>query len=104
MSADEAEVLAGAHEPLLGRGVLGPFLDRQRDADERHPGRRAHAVGDGLLEAVAVADAAEVGQQQLGHRVVAAFQRRGEAEPFVVLAGAARAAGSRRRGRGTRRR
>ena len=57
----------------------------QLDADERDPRRRAHAVGDGLLEAVAVADAAEVRQQQLGHRVVAAFERRGEAEPFVVL-------------------
>jgi hypothetical protein len=32
-----------------------------------------------------VTDAAEERQQQLGHRVVAAFQRRGQAEPFVVL-------------------
>ena len=77
--------MTSVDEPLLGRGVLGPFVDRELDADERHPRRRAHAVGDGLLEAVAVADAAEVGQQQLGHRVVAAFERRGEAEPFVVL-------------------
>ena len=78
--------MTSAHEPLLGRGVLGPFVDRQLDPDERHPRWRAHAVGDGLLEAVAVADAAEVRQQQLGHRVVAAFERRGQAEPFVVLA------------------
>ena len=83
--ADPTEVMTRAHEPLLDRGVLGPLVDRQRDADERHPGRRAHAVGDRLLEAVAVTDAAEVGQQQLGDRVVAALQRRGEAEPFVVL-------------------
>ena len=78
--------MARAHELLLGRDVLGPLVDRQLDADERHPGRRAHAVGDGLLEAVAVADAAEVRQQQLGHRVVAALERRGEPEPLVVLA------------------
>ena len=54
-------------------------------ADERDTGTRAHAVGDRLLEAVAVADAAEVGQQQLGHRVVAALERRGESEPLLVL-------------------
>ena len=81
-----AEVMACAHELLLGRGVLGPFVDRQLDPDERHPRRRAHPVVDGLLESVAVADAAEVRQQQLGHPVVAALERRGQAEPFVVLA------------------
>ena len=73
------------HEPLLDRDVLGAFLDRERHADERHPRAGAHAVGDRLLESVAVADAAEVRQQQLGDRVVAALQRRGEPEPFLVL-------------------
>ena len=83
--ADRAEVLPRAHEPLLDRGVLGALLDRERDADERDPRAGAHAVGDRLLEAVAVADAAEVGEQQLGDRVVAALERRGESEPFLVL-------------------
>ncbi len=81
-----AEVLTGAHESLLAGGVLGPFVDRQLHPDERHARWCAHPVGDGLLEAVAVTDAAEVREQQLGHRVVAAFQGGGEAEPFVVLA------------------
>ncbi len=85
-AADETEVMTRAHESLLRRGVLGPFVNRQVDADERHPRRRAHAVVDRLLEAVAVADAPEVRQEQLVHRVVAAFERRGQAEPFVVLA------------------
>ena len=53
--------------------------------DERDPRWSAHAVGDCLLEAVAMADAAEVRQQEIGHRVVAALERRGEPEPFLVL-------------------
>ena len=73
-------------EPLLDRDVLGALLDRTaRTPTNATRGRRAHAVGDGLLEAVAVADAAEVREQQLGDRVVAAFERRGEPEPFLVL-------------------
>ena len=83
--ADGAEVLAGAHEPLFDGEVLRPLLDRQRDTDEGDARARAHAVGDGLLEPVAVADPAEVGEQELGHRVVAAFERRGQPEPFLVL-------------------
>ena len=83
--AHQAEVLAGADEPLLDGGVLGPLLGRELDADERHPGRRAHAVGDGLLEAVAVADAAEVREQELGDGVVAALERGREPEPLLVL-------------------
>ena len=102
--ADGAEVLAGAHEPLLDGEVLRPFLDRQRDTDERDAGRRAHAVGDRLFEPVAVADAAEVGEQELGHRVVAAFERRGQPEPFLVLLEQRRAAGPCRPCRGIRRR
>ncbi len=51
---DEPEVLAGVDERLLGRGVLGPLSRRQLHADERDPGRRAHAVDDGLVEAVAI--------------------------------------------------
>ena len=82
---DGTEVLPRAHELVFGRGVLGAFVDRQLDPDERDAGRRADAVGDGLLEAVAVADAAEVGEQQVGDGVVGSFERRGEAEPFVVL-------------------
>ena len=80
------EVLPGAHELLLGGGVLGPFLDAQLDADQRHPRWRAHPVVDGLLEPVAVADATEVRHEQLGHAVVAALERGGQAEPLVVLA------------------
>ena len=83
--AHAAEVKPRADEPLLDRGVLGALADRERYADERDAGSRAHAVGDRLLEAVAVADAAEVGQQQIGHRVVAALEGRGEPEPFLVL-------------------
>ena len=78
-------MIARAHELLLGRDVLGPFLDRRAGRRRTRRGARAHAVGDGLLEAVAMADAAEVGEQQIGDRVVAAFERRGEPEPFVVL-------------------
>ncbi len=80
-----AEVVPSLDQLLFGRGVLGPLPQRQLDADERHPRGRAHAVGDGLVEAVAVADAAEVGHEQLGDRVVAAFERGGEPEPLLVL-------------------
>ena len=38
-----------------------------------------------LLEAVPVADAAEVGEQELGDGVVAALERGGEAEALFVL-------------------
>ena len=80
-----AQVLARVDEPLLDRGVLGALVGRQRHADERDARTCAHAVGDGLLEAVAVTDAAEVRQQQLGHGVVAAFEGGREAEPLLVL-------------------
>ena len=61
--ADRAQVLPRAHEPVLDRDVLGALVDRERHADERDSRAGAHAVGDRLLEAVAVADAAEVGQR-----------------------------------------
>ena len=80
-----AEVVPCADELLLGGGVLGALPDRQLHPDEGDAGRRAHAVGDGLVEAVAVADTAEVRDQQLGDRVVAPLERRGEPEPFLVL-------------------
>ncbi len=70
---------------MLDGDVLGTFGVGQCHADEGNPRAGAHAVGDRLLEAVAVADPAEVGEQQLDHRVVAAFEGRGEPEPFVVL-------------------
>ena len=85
MSVHQAQVMAGVDESLFDRGVLGALVDGERHADERDARSGAHAVGDGLLEAVAVADAAEVGEQQLGDRVVAAFEGGGEPEPFVVL-------------------
>ena len=85
MSAHLPEVMTRVHELLLGGDVFGAFLDGQRHADECDARRRAHAVGDGLLEAVAMADATEVGQQQVGHGVVAALERRREPEPFFVL-------------------
>ncbi len=79
------EQVAGVDELVLGGDVLGPLVDREVDADERHARRRAHAVGDGLVEAVAVADAAEVRDQELGDGVVGALQRGGETEPLLVL-------------------
>ena len=91
--ANGAEVLAGAHEPLFDGEVL-----RRSSTDNATPTKatraaRAHSVGNGLFEPVAVADPAEVGEQQLGHRVVAAFERRGQPEPLVVLLAATAAAG-----------
>ena len=78
-------MLARVHELLFRLEVLRAFIDRERNADERDSRRRAHAVSDRGLEPVAVADAAEVGEEQFGHRVVAPFECRGETEPFFVL-------------------
>ncbi len=62
-----------------------PLRDRERDPHERDPRRGAHAVGDRGREPVAVADTAEVGEQQFGNGVVTALERGGEPEPFLVL-------------------
>ena len=81
----EPEILARIHELLFRLEVLDAFNHRELNADERDSRRRAHAVSDRGLEPVAVADAAEVGEEQFGHRVVAPFECGGETEPFVVL-------------------
>ena len=83
--AEAAQMLARLHESLLDRDVLRAFLVRQRHAHERDTRAGTHAVGDRLLESIPVADAAEERQEQVGHRVVAALERRGEPEPFLVL-------------------
>ena len=70
---------------MLDRDVLRTFSVREGHAHERDPRAGAHTVGDRLLESVPVTDAAEERQEQVGHRVVAALQRRGEPEPFLVL-------------------
>ena len=70
---------------MLDRDVLRAFFVRERHAHERDARAGAHAVGDRLLESVPVADAAEERQEQVGDGVVAALQRRGEPEPFLVL-------------------
>ena len=81
-----AEVLARARRAAARSRCTRPARrPTARTPTNATRGRRAHAVGDGLLEAVAVADAAEVRQQQLGDRVVAALERRGEPEPLLVL-------------------
>ena len=84
-SVHQTQMMTGVDELLLGRDVLGPLVDRQLHADEGDAGSGAHPVGDGLLEAVPMADAAEERQQQLGDRVVGAFEGRGQTEPLVVL-------------------
>src|SRR3954454_9349057 len=76
---------ASAHELRFGLEVFGALLDRQLDADEGDARACAHAVGDGLFEAVSVADASEVGEQQVGDRVIGTLERCREAEAFVVL-------------------
>ena len=83
--AHAAQMLPRAHEPLLDRDVLRAFSVRERHADERDARAGAHAVGDRLLESVPIANAAEERQEEVGDGVVAALQRRGEPEPFLVL-------------------
>ena len=102
--ADAAQMLPRADESVLDRDVLRTFSVRERDAHERDARAGAHTVGNRLLESVSVTDAAEERQEQVGDRVVAALQRRGEPEPFLVLRGAAPVAASCRRGRDIRRR
>ena len=70
---------------MLDGDVLRTFFVRERHAHECDARAGAHAVGDRLLESVPVADAAEERQEQVGDGVVAALQRRGEPEPFLVL-------------------
>ena len=82
---DLAEMAARAHQALFDRDVVGTLLIGEGHPDERHPRAGAHAVGDALFEPVAVADATEVGEQEIGDTVVAAFERRGEAEALLVL-------------------
>ena len=80
-----AQVMAGAHQLLLGGDVLGPFLNRKGHPHKGHPGSGADPVGDGGLETVAVADSPKKGQQQIRHRVVGALQGGGQTQPLLVL-------------------
>ncbi|MCU0274363.1 MAG: hypothetical protein MUE34_14120, partial [Acidimicrobiales bacterium] len=84
-TADGAQVAARSHQSLLGRHVLRALLRRQRHPDERDARAGADAVGDRLLEAVPVTDAAEVRDQQLGDRIVGPLEGGGQAESLLVL-------------------
>ena len=83
--AHTAQMLPRLHESVLDGDVLGALFGRERHAHERDSRAGTHPVGDRLLESIPVADAAEERHEQVGDSVVAALQRRGEPEPFLVL-------------------
>ena len=80
-----SQMAARVDELLFGLEVLGAFFGRQLHADEGDARPRAHPVCDRVLEAVAMADAAEVGEQEIGDGVVRAFEGRGQPEALLVL-------------------
>ena len=81
---DLLELSAGGDDTALGGVVFGALL-RVSGTAMKPTRAGAHAVGDRRGEVVAVADPAEVRQQDRLDGVIGAFERGGETETLLVL-------------------